>query len=102
MNYKALVSVSVKFLPATNFKGSRVKITFDRPIKGRVLSITIPFDHAHGSAEEVAAEFLTREGFPPEASVDIDDRVLLLYSIDVFSGLRDLFYGGRPTRLWCE
>jgi hypothetical protein len=49
----------VKYLGATNTKGSRVKITSYRFRE----SITIPFDYALNSINEMAREYLTQRGF---------------------------------------
>ena len=52
--------ISVKFLPPTNHRGDRVKITESRFDK--VDSVTIPYSYAFNDAVEVAIDYLTKRG----------------------------------------
>lgn len=51
--------LQVKYLGATNTRGSRVKITSDR----FKISRTIPYDHALNSIEDMAVTAIKKEGF---------------------------------------
>ena len=50
----------IKYLGATNFRGSRVKIISDRFKQ----SVTIPFDHALNNPEDMAVAFLEHRNDP--------------------------------------
>lgn len=50
----------VKFLPPTNHRGDRVKITEERYTKSE--SVTIPYSYAFNDAQEVAIDYLTKRG----------------------------------------
>ena len=56
---KNLHILRVKYLGATNMRGSRVKIISDRTKTSR----TISFDHAQNSIEEMAMTELKKLGF---------------------------------------
>jgi hypothetical protein len=50
----------IKYLGATNTRGSRVKITSDRFKQ----SVTIPFDHALNNIEDMAVAYLEHRNDP--------------------------------------
>ena len=55
-NYHLL---SVKYLGATNYRGSRVKITSDRFEQ----SVTIPYDYEENTIAGMAQKYLESKGF---------------------------------------
>lgn len=50
----------VKFLPPTNHRGDRVKITESR--FNKVDKVVIPYSYAFNDAQEVAIDYLTKRG----------------------------------------
>lgn len=53
-------AIKVKYLPPTNYKGSRIKITEER--FERVDTFTMPFDYAIGHGTEQAIKYLQNKG----------------------------------------
>lgn len=71
--------IKVKYLGATNFRGSRVKMTSDRFKQ----SVTISYDHALNSIEDMAIVWLAAHGFSVTGGAEG-------YIItDTFKGLKD-------------
>lgn len=55
-------AIYVSYLPATNFRGSRVKLkTYD--LTGKAKSRVLSYDHAFNSAADIAAAALKAAGF---------------------------------------
>ncbi len=54
MNYPNFHVITVKYLGATNTRGSRVKLTSRRFNQ----SVIIPFDHQFNNSEDIAADYL--------------------------------------------
>ena len=65
--------LEVKFLPPTNTKGSRVKITDKRNHK----SVTIPYDYRTDSLN-TAVNYLAEKGFNIIGFIDMDDHYVVL------------------------
>ena len=60
MNIKNLHLIEVKYLPATNFRGSRVKLTSHRFNKSK----TIAYNYSFNSIQEIAIDYLKKQGQP--------------------------------------
>jgi len=66
-----LVSVVVKYIPASNHRGSRVKLTV--PLSRGKAARFIPYSHEFNSSEDVAAAYLKAWGLTPEARTCLQD-----------------------------
>ena len=77
-NYHA---VEVKYLPVTNSRGSRIKLTSYRFQQ----SVTIPFDYQYNSAEEIAIAYLTNHGHPVIGQAEYKNGTTILF-IDAVDG----------------
>lgn len=73
-----LIAISVRFLGATNTKGSRVKLTVSRFNTSK----TIPFDYKHNNAEDTAVAFFHSNGVAPFARCCTASGSTLLFSFD--------------------
>ena len=58
MTIENLHAITVKYLPATNFKGSRFKMISERFGD----SVTLSYDYAHNSVLDMATEWLEKHG----------------------------------------
>ena len=56
-----LHTIKVKYIGATNIRGSRVKLISERFED----SFTLPYDYAFNSAVDIAADWLEKNGFKP-------------------------------------
>lgn len=75
---KNLIAISVRFLGATNTKGSRVKLTVSRFNTSK----TIPFDYEHNNAEATAVAFFRSHGVEPFARCCTASGSTLLFTFD--------------------
>ena len=91
MQIKNKIGIAVKYLPATDYRGSRVRLSLPR--SGNP-SVVIPYDHAESSIVEMAANYLLEKtGLEPVAQTQFDFASagcdLLLF--DWFDGERNNF-----------
>jgi hypothetical protein len=75
---KNLIAISVRFLGATNAKGSRVKLTVSRFNTSK----TIPFNYEHNNAEDTAIAFFRSHGVAPFARCCTSLGSMLLFTFD--------------------
>jgi hypothetical protein len=73
-----LIAVVVKYLGATSFRGSRVKLSLPR-FKA---SKTISYDYSFNSSEDIAEAYLNKNGIVPVGEADLGDEHLFLLSWD--------------------
>lgn len=81
------IAATVTYCPATDHRGSRVKITLPRFKKSRV----IPFDHVFNNSADNAADFLTRHGVKIAGTAETAGNDLLLITWDQLPALEFLF-----------
>ena len=79
-NIKNMQSMKIKFMGATNTKGSRIKITDERFEE----SVTLCYDYKYNNGIEQAIEYLTNKGFNLIGRTE--DRILT----DTFKPLREV------------
>ena len=75
--------VEVKYLGATNTKGSRVKLTSHR-FKS---SITIPYSYEFNSADDIGTDWLEKNGFRPVFGGEWKNGQTIV-AVEVFEPLR--------------
>jgi hypothetical protein len=68
------IAATVKYLPVTDSRGSRVKITLPR----FKVSKTIPFDHQYNNSEDIAIAFLNDNGVSIEGTAELDNGSVLI------------------------
>jgi hypothetical protein len=68
------IAATVKYLPVTDSRGSRVKITLPR----FKVSKTIPFDHQYNNSEDIAIAFLESHEVSIDGTAEIDNGSVLL------------------------
>jgi len=81
-----LVSIVVKYIPASSLKSSRVKLTFSLCQKSK----TILYSHEFNSCEDNALAFLKSKGLEPIARTCLPDSndAALLFSFEDFDALK--------------
>jgi len=82
-----LLAVIVKYIPASDTKGSRVKMTLPRDKKSK----TIAFDHEYNTSYQIAEAYLKGKGIEVKAEADMGEEHLLLIAWDYARKLTDLF-----------
>ena len=87
MEKEHLLAVIVKYIPASETKGSRVKMTLPRYKKSK----TIPFDHSFNTSYQIAENYLTINYISVKSEADLGDQHLLLVSWQDARKLTDLF-----------
>lgn len=68
------IAATVKYIPASNSRGSRVKITLPR----FNVSKTTPFDHQYNNSEDIAVAYLQANGIVINGSAELGDQSVLL------------------------
>lgn len=68
--YTQKIVITVKYLPCTNSRGSRVGLCLPRFDGKRKV---IPYDHAHNDAHEIAEAWLASKGVATDCFVDLGD-----------------------------
>ena len=66
--------LEVKFLRATNCKGARVKITSERMKE----SVVIPFDYQFNGTDEIAVDYLKKNGIEVLGMGEVRGAVVLI------------------------
>jgi len=87
MEKEHLLAVIVKYIPATDTKGSRVKLTLPRYKKSKFIS----FDHSLNTSYQIAEAYLNANNISVKAEADLGEEHLLLVSWDYARKLTDLF-----------
>lgn len=67
------IAIEIKFLGATNFKGSRVSLRLPRWKKAK----TIPYNHECRDSADVALCFLNQSGIDCDTLLDMDSHYVL-------------------------
>lgn len=68
------IAIVIKFVPATNYHGSRISLSLPRWDGKRKV---IPYDHSYRDTEEGARAWLNSKGINPSVLLDLGDHYCL-------------------------
>ena len=81
--------IEAKGLGATNYKGSRIKLTY---LHYPADNVTINFDYSYGGIKEQVAEFLKIAGVRVKGYGFDEKRSVYIFVVDNYERLRDMKY----------